>query len=65
MMTKVLFDIVFVMVLIGVTCLLLVMGDVIFNLIYSISPRFRRYLDEYCESIPWDDEEGSSNEQWY
>lgn len=55
---KLLFDIIYVSILVGGFTLLLVISDSIFNLLYLILPSFRRWWDKYCEDLPdWDEEE--------
>ena len=60
MNAKLLFDVLYAVGFVGIFVLLLCMGEGIFNLLYRVSPGFRRWWDNYCEGLPDWDEEGVS-----
>lgn len=62
MNAELLFDVLYGVGFIGISVLLLCMGEVIFNLLYRVSHGFRRWWDNHCEGLPDWDEEGYLNE---
>lgn len=43
----------------GGFCLLLVFGELFTNVLYEISPHYRRWVDKQIDNLPdWDEEEG-------
>ncbi len=61
MNVKLLCDALYIAVFVGGFALLLCMGEDIFKLLFRVSPNFRRWWDNCCESLPnWDDDEGVS-----
>lgn len=53
-----LFDMMYSIVFVGGFALIICLFDGFLNLLYELSPKFRRHLDDYLESFPeWEDEE--------
>lgn len=62
MNAELLFDAIYAVGFVGIFVLLLYTGEGIFNLLYRVSPGFRRWWDNYCEGLPDWDNEGYLNE---
>ena len=57
MNTELLFHVTYAVLLVGGFVMIPCLGEVIFDVLYRVSPRIRRWWDNYCEGLPdYDDE---------
>ncbi len=58
MLGEVVFGVIFTVALVGAFCLLFTFGEWIFYFAYENFPRFSKWWDKFCESLPdWDESE--------